>query len=230
MKRSAKKSETEERILQSALSLFRKRGFDETTMRDIADEAGVALGAAYYYFRGKNEIVHAYYERANEQQVVRVEKILASETDPKKRIAAVFHVSLDLLHRDRKIVTGLFRSVAEGDEVSPFGQGTAKFRARTIELFQQALGPLELPEQTRTLVASALWAAHMAMVLYMVNDRSKGFQKTRKLIDGTLDVLVPTLPALPMLGPTLQQLSRVLTEAGLLDAEASSSDGASERR
>jgi AcrR family transcriptional regulator len=34
-------------------------------MRDIAREAGMALGAAYYYFESKDAIVMAFYERAN---------------------------------------------------------------------------------------------------------------------------------------------------------------------
>ena len=44
-----------ERIVDAALQLFRDRGFDQTTMRDIAAEADVATGAAYYYFRSKED-------------------------------------------------------------------------------------------------------------------------------------------------------------------------------
>ncbi|MGZ7031280.1 MAG: TetR family transcriptional regulator, partial [Thermoanaerobaculia bacterium] len=41
MTRTVKAEETRERILDAALRLFREHGFDETTMRDIASEAGV---------------------------------------------------------------------------------------------------------------------------------------------------------------------------------------------
>ena len=37
------------KILDAALDLFRTKGFDNTTMRDVAATAGVANGAAYYY-------------------------------------------------------------------------------------------------------------------------------------------------------------------------------------
>ena len=44
--KSIKKSdETRARMLEAALTLFRDRGFESTTMRDIAQQAGVALGA-----------------------------------------------------------------------------------------------------------------------------------------------------------------------------------------
>ena len=58
MAQTAKAEETRNRILDAALRLFRERGFAQTTMRDVATEAGVATGAAYYYFRSKEELVH----------------------------------------------------------------------------------------------------------------------------------------------------------------------------
>src|SRR5229473_8556171 len=47
---------TEALILQTALELFRERGFEVTTMRDIGQAAKVATGAAYYYFTSKEAI------------------------------------------------------------------------------------------------------------------------------------------------------------------------------
>ena len=207
---------TRERILETALSLFRKRGFDETTMRDIASEANVALGAAYYYFRSKDEIVHAYYQGLNQEHARRVRAVLASEIDPRKRLGAMFHTSIELLKRDRKIISGLFRSVGEVSELSPFGKSTAPLRARSVALFEEALEPLALPDDTRRLTATALWGAHMAMILYLLHDDSKGLERTRKLVDGMLDLLVPLFPALPMLAPSLGDLSQVLRDAGLV--------------
>jgi hypothetical protein len=41
---------TGRKIRDAALNIFRTKGLDETTMHDVAAEAGVATGAAYYYF------------------------------------------------------------------------------------------------------------------------------------------------------------------------------------
>ena len=57
---TAKSEATRARILEAALRTFRKRGFHAATMREIASEAGVALGAAYYYFDSKNARVMAF--------------------------------------------------------------------------------------------------------------------------------------------------------------------------
>ena len=48
-----KAASTKERIEREALKLFRKRGFDRTTLRDIAKAAGTSLGSTYYYFPSK---------------------------------------------------------------------------------------------------------------------------------------------------------------------------------
>src|SRR4029079_17251281 len=59
--------DTRGRILDAALALFRERGFEETTMRDIAVRAKVATGLAYYYFESKNAIVLAFYQQARHE-------------------------------------------------------------------------------------------------------------------------------------------------------------------
>src|SRR5262245_57701400 len=64
-----KSEKTREKILDTALTLFRKQGFDGTTMRDVAKQAGVALGAAYYYFPSKEALVMAYYERIQDDHL-----------------------------------------------------------------------------------------------------------------------------------------------------------------
>jgi len=73
-----KAEQTRKLIFQSALQLFREKGFDATTMRDIASLSGLALGAAYYYFPSKEAIVQAYYEVVQEEHNRRVREALAS--------------------------------------------------------------------------------------------------------------------------------------------------------
>ena len=57
-----KGEQTRTQIFESALQLFRERGFDSTTMQEIAKHAMVVKSAAYYYFPSKEAIVQAYYE------------------------------------------------------------------------------------------------------------------------------------------------------------------------
>jgi AcrR family transcriptional regulator len=61
---SPKSEATRARILQAALRVFRERGFHDATMREVAAAAGVAVGAAYYYFDSKNALVMAFYDES----------------------------------------------------------------------------------------------------------------------------------------------------------------------
>jgi AcrR family transcriptional regulator len=53
--------QTRERILGAALGLFAERGYEATTMRDVAREAGASVGLAYRYFASKEEFALALY-------------------------------------------------------------------------------------------------------------------------------------------------------------------------
>jgi len=77
MKTPSKSDETRTRILAAAMDLFRDRGFQATTMREIAERAGVATGAAYYYFDSKDAIVLAFYDQAQEEMLPALEEAVA---------------------------------------------------------------------------------------------------------------------------------------------------------
>src|SRR5215813_6629334 len=94
--------DTRRKIYEAAMELFREKGFEETTMRDIAAKAGVALGGAYYYFSSKDAIVLAFYA---EMQQDSNEPILATLEGKKKlrdRILCVVKERLELLAPNRK--------------------------------------------------------------------------------------------------------------------------------
>ena len=56
---TTKGEQTRGQIFQAALELFREKGFEATTMVEVAERAGAAKGAAYYYFPGKEAIIQA---------------------------------------------------------------------------------------------------------------------------------------------------------------------------
>src|SRR5690348_384702 len=93
--RSAPKSEeTRERILQAALELFQKRGFEAATMREIAEHAGVATGAAYYYFASKDAMVMYFYQRSCERMQPMIEEALREASGLEERLRELIRVKL----------------------------------------------------------------------------------------------------------------------------------------
>ena len=118
----ADSEETRRQILETALSLFRERGLDATTMRDIAAGAGLALGAAYYYFKGKEAIVGAYYSYVQDEHRVRARAAFDQAGTLRERLRAALHTKIDIVKDDQGLLRALFRFGGEPDHpLSWFG-------------------------------------------------------------------------------------------------------------
>src|SRR5215470_16290394 len=89
--------ETRRQIVETALALFRERGFEQTTIRDIAAEAGLSLGAAYYYFKSKEAIVGAYYHYVQEEHLTRARAAYARGGNLRERLRAALHTKIDIM-------------------------------------------------------------------------------------------------------------------------------------
>src|SRR4029450_13697935 len=93
-------SDAREKILEAALDLFRERGFEQATMREIAARAGVAAALAYYYFESKNAIVLAFYHRAKDDLAALLEPA-QKETRLAPRLAAIIEGEFSHFTSDR---------------------------------------------------------------------------------------------------------------------------------
>ena len=207
-------------ILETALQLFRSRGFDQTKMRDIAQSAGVALGGAYYYFPSKDAIVQAYYDSVHDQHVEHVRAALA---DPKlslrDRLGVAFHAKLDILANDQKLLGTIFRYTGDPDHpLSCFGTATRATRQNSIGLFAEVLASESLPDDFRESLPVAFWGLHLAMLLFFIYDRSPEQQRTRRFVDGVLDLAVSLLGITksPLLKPFRGKLFSLLRDVDLL--------------
>ena len=199
--------ETRRQILDTALKLFRERGFDETTIRDIASRAGLSLGAAYYYFKSKEAIVGAYYDYVQREHVTRAREAFTNERDLRGRLRAALHTKIDIMRDDRR-----FRYGGDPDHVlSWFGPATHEQRQLSIGVFAEAIAGERLPEDVRDAAPVLLWALHMGVLLYFLFDTSPDQRRTRRLI-----VDVKRLATSALLRPIRRRVMGVLRDAGLL--------------
>jgi len=215
-----KSEHTRQDILASALRLFRDKGFDPTTMRDIAADAEVALGAAYYYFPSKESIIQAYYEVVQAEHDRRVTAALATRRmDLKQRLQLVMHSKLDILQDDRRLLGVIFRYSGEPEHpLSCLGRGTIQSRRESIEMFARTIGEEKLPKDLQELLTIALWALHMGTLILFIYDNSPHQQRTRKLVDGALDLTTRLLALTknPLLKPFRARVLHLLRDAELL--------------
>ena len=217
---TAKAEETRERILDAALRLFREKGFDETTMRDVAIAAGVATGAAYYYFRSKQDLVMAFYVRTAEEARAELPERIAASSDLRKRIRAIIDYKMAQFVPNRRLMIALLRSgIDPRDPLSPFGAETKELRDEHVDYFRVAIegSTTKVPKDIAPHVPLLLWMYQMGIVWFWLGDDSAEQARTKRLLDGTLDLVVQLikLSSLPLIGPIRRRVAQLLRDVGV---------------
>ena len=212
------KEASRRQIYEVALALFRTEGFEKTTMRRIAKEANVSLGAAYHHYASKEAIVHAYYVAQHDAHEV----LLAERADDTlgfaARLRAVFQSSLEVRAQDRSLMRELAPLVIGRSATSAFSDQTAELRDRSLRMFVEAVSPEPMDDELKKLLAAGLWVLHFALLLYYAHDESPDQQQSRALVGGVAELvaMVGQTLALPMLAPMRERLHALLDDAGLL--------------
>lgn len=194
--RTGKSEATFERVRETALSLFAEKGFEATTMREISAASGLGLGALYYYFRSKEDVVLSFYESVNRA----VEKEF--EAAPRgKNSAESFRILMEIKLRELGPHRHLLRTIIKEavdpksricplnpDSEKPLGLSLAIFQ--TIAAQNSRLSPGEIHDMAR-----GLWALHMGLLGYWIHDRSSDSgaldgSATQKAIDCAVSLLL----------------------------------------
>jgi AcrR family transcriptional regulator len=76
-------------ILDAAIKVFARQGFHSTRVSDIADEAGVAYGLVYHYFKSKDEVLNELFTERWSLLLTAIEEADASAESPRSKLAAV---------------------------------------------------------------------------------------------------------------------------------------------
>jgi TetR/AcrR family transcriptional regulator len=91
--------DTEQRILDAAHAVFMRRGTAGARTQEIADEAGVNKALLHYYFRSKDRLAAAVFERAARQLMPPVIAALASDDPLEQKVRRVVQLELETLSR-----------------------------------------------------------------------------------------------------------------------------------
>jgi AcrR family transcriptional regulator len=198
-----KSDETRARILTAATDLFRRNGFAQTTMRDIAAEAGMALGAAYYYFDSKDAIVLAFYDQAQRDLQPLLEEALAGSSDLAFRLQVLLDVKLRYFEPNRRLLGTLSAYSDPEHPLSPFSDRTREIRESDMAFFAQALSGVKVAKDLLPHLPRLLWLYQMGLILFWIYDRSPEQRKTRALVEKSLPLVVRLirLSGLPLLRP-----------------------------
>jgi AcrR family transcriptional regulator len=225
--KSGKGDQTKALILETALEMFRERGYDETTMRAVAQKAGVSLGNAYYYFRSKEYLIQAFYERLHESHLEVVLPALQNEKTLKARLLTVVRTKIETMEPYHQFAGVLFKTAAHPQSpLNPFADETDPVRQASIQLFDVVLAGTKarIPNDLRAELPYLLWVYHMGIVLFWIHDSSPKHRRTYRLINHTVDLLdkLIHLASNPFMRPLRKQALRLVDE--LRDATESIDD------
>jgi AcrR family transcriptional regulator len=201
-----KGEQTRSLILETALELFSTRGYEETTMRAIAEKAGVALGNTYHYFRSKEHLIQAFYSRVHELHAATAKPVLERERALKGRLLGVMSVILDNIAPYHQFAGILFRTAADpGSPLNPFSPESEQTRRESVELFAEVVkgAKAKIPDDFAAELPLLLWLYQMGIVLFWIHDSSPKQRKTRQLMEQTVEIIVRliTLASLPLMRP-----------------------------
>jgi len=183
---------TRELIVETALRLFRERGFEATTMRAIAAEAGVSVGNAYYYFSSKEQLVQAYYDRAQAEHEQACREVLATERTLAARLGGVLRAWVRVSEPYHPFAVKFFKHAAEpSNPLSPFSRESAPAREAAIALYREVVEGASdrIDAELRAELPELLWLLSMGIVLFWVHDSSPGCERTYRLIDQSVPLV-----------------------------------------
>ena len=226
--KTVKGEQTKALILTTALEILHERGYAQTTMRAIAQKAGVSLGNAYHYFGSKDHLIQAFYHDLHEDHLRASLPSLQKESSLKGRLLSVMRLKIDTLEPYHEFAGVLFQTAADPHSpLNPFAHASASVRRDSIKLFEQVVEQTKarIPTDLRAELPYLLWLYHMGIILFWIHDSSRKRVRTYHLIDETVDLLdkLISLASNPFMRPVRKRALKLVAE--LRDLEAIEEDG-----
>jgi AcrR family transcriptional regulator len=226
--KTAKGEQTKALILTTALEMLHERGYQQTTMRAIAQKAGVSLGNAYHYFGSKDLLIQEFYHHLQEDHLRAALPVLGKESLLKGRLLSVMRLKIDTLEPYHEFAGVLFQTAADPHSpLNPFAEASASVRRDSIKLFEQVVEQTKarIPNDLRAELPYLLWLYHIGIILFWIHDSSRKRARTYHLIDQTVDILdkLISLASNPFMRPVRKRALKMVVE--LRDLEPIEEDG-----
>jgi AcrR family transcriptional regulator len=177
------------RLFEVAVGLIRDRGYEATTLRDVADRAGVSVGLLYKYFPNKRAIVLRVYDELSAEYALRAADMPSGKW--RDRFIWALQTSLDSIGPHRTTLTALIPVMLSGTDEGVFGPGTAFSRIRVQTVFQDAVtGATDAPAAALgEPLGRLLYLVHLGVLLWWLLDKSPQQRATKALVSLLRQVL-----------------------------------------
>lgn len=192
-KREENKRKTQERILQAALELFRRKGFYRTTTREISQRVRIAEGTLFNYFRTKEDLALYFFEREVEDLIGWFERERSLKEAPLvEKLFAIVHRHLERVAPYEEFIGAVYlRALQPASKLNPISLETQGINIRYLMFLRGILAEAEEQEEIPPVGDFGAYACglfHLAMITYWLNDQSPGKENTLATLDRSLKV------------------------------------------
>lgn len=180
------KQETRRKIIDAAAELFVTQGFDTTSMKQIARQAGVGDATIYKYFPSKDQLVTGFYELRGQQAISAYREAEASEEyNFCEKLQLLVDTYFEQLCADREFVELSLKQFARSplsmlkDELSI----ARDYRALFQELLEEAEASGYPAIPMKGILSGMATDILLGLTLYWIKDTSEEFHHTTQLSD-----------------------------------------------
>ena len=187
-RRAENKERTKRNILKAALALFRKRGFYETTTKEISTKAKIAEGTLFNYFRTKEDLALYFFENEMDSLIEWFEnEDRLCEAPLAERLFAVIYHHLEQIGPYEDFIGAVYlRALQPVSKLNPLSLDSQHLNLRYLRFIKEIFALAEEREEippVGDLGAYAFGIFHMAMISYWLHDHSDGKENTLALLD-----------------------------------------------
>jgi AcrR family transcriptional regulator len=192
-----------DRLYATAMQLVAARGYEATTLRDIAKEAGVSVGLLYRYFPSKQAVVIALYDELSSAYARQALDMPSGRW--RDRFLFALTTSLDVLKPHQMALRALTPVLVGDPEEGIFSAQTAFSRLRVQQVFETAVaGSSDAPNAPLAeALGRLLYLVHLAVLLWWLLDKSANQRATTALVSLTRQLLPSAALALRV--PTVRR-------------------------
>jgi AcrR family transcriptional regulator len=160
-------ADTREKIVQAAFSVLSKHGYENTSVKEIAEEADVAQGLVHYYFKSKQVLVLAVLAEVCKSMELK-------GVEGEAGALAAFNNFKDLLRNQRDTNALYIQLLGVGVHDKDIGAGILDFvrrdRGHVETIASQVLHEREMDPTWARAIAGAVWAGILGIIVQSVID------------------------------------------------------------
>ncbi len=152
------------RVLDTALSLFTRKGYFNTSLQDIRKESGISIGSIYHHFENKEDLARNLFHSLLERFEASVQQIVADHGDCRSRCRAVMKDMFDIAGDHPEMM--IFILYARHREFMPHERTICSARPFEItrEFIRQGMDDGEIRPMDTWVAASALFGGAVRII------------------------------------------------------------------